>query len=121
MRPLLLEKQPTSEDFSEHREIERAGFEFSSAEFDERIPTTLPVSREVLDEIPFLNPPLDFSEHAEGHSVVNSGAVDSITVDAVVERLLHKLEPQLRELFSQSVLKPLVENLLQAEHETRER
>ena len=42
-------------------------------------------------------------------------AVDSETVDAVVQKVLAKLEPQLHEILAQGVLKPLVQNLLQNE------
>jgi CheY-like chemotaxis protein len=41
-----------------------------------------------------------------------SSAADPAVVDAVVSRLLEKLEPHLHEIFSQEVLRPLVENML---------
>ena len=41
-----------------------------------------------------------------------SNAADPAVVDAVVSRLLEKLEPHLHEIFSQEVLRPLVENML---------
>lgn len=40
---------------------------------------------------------------------------DAATVDAVVQMILQKIEPQLHDLLSQGVLKPLVENLVQNE------
>jgi hypothetical protein len=40
---------------------------------------------------------------------------DSSAVDAVVQRVLEKLEPQLHDLLSKGVLKPLIENMLQQE------
>ena len=40
---------------------------------------------------------------------------DAATVDAVVQMILRKIEPQLHDLLSQGVLKPLVENLVQNE------
>jgi hypothetical protein len=40
---------------------------------------------------------------------------DAATVDAVVRMILQRIEPQLHELLSQGVLKPLVENLVQNE------
>jgi hypothetical protein len=41
-----------------------------------------------------------------------SSVADPAMVDAVVSRLLEKLEPHLHEIFSQEVLRPLVENML---------
>jgi CheY-like chemotaxis protein len=41
-----------------------------------------------------------------------SSSADPAVVDAVVSRLLEKLEPHLHEIFSQEVLRPLVENML---------
>jgi len=79
---------------------------------EERVPTGPPPNREALAEIPFLNPPRDFDPNAQP---APAPAVDATTVDAVVEKLLERLQPQLHDLLSQSVLKPLVENLLQQE------
>ena len=73
----------------------------------ERMPTALPPNHEALSDIPFLTPPPE-PHNADGH-------VDSDTVDAVVRKVLERLEPQLHDLLSQGVLKPLVENLLQNE------
>jgi len=75
----------------------------------ERIPTMLPPNREVLAEIPFLSPPAEFlaPKAEEATPAVHD-------VDAVVQKVLDKLEPHLRDLLSQGV-KPLVENILQSE------
>jgi CheY-like chemotaxis protein len=81
--------------------------------FGERIPTAPPPNREALSEIPFLIPP--------ANSTMDSGRADSETVDAVVARVLEKLEPQLHDLLSKGVLKPLVENLLQSELAKKEK
>ena len=93
-------------------------FEFAAAEeavaerAEERVPTGPPPNREALAEIPFLNPPVGFDPNVRS---AQPAAADATTVDAVVEKLLEKLQPQLHELLSQGVLKPLVENLLQQE------
>lgn len=80
-------------------------------EVNERIPTMPPPNREALKDIPFLVPPPSMTS---GFSESESNA-DPAMVDAVVRKVLEKLEPQLHDLLSQSVLKPLVENLLQNE------
>lgn len=82
-------------------------------DYGERIPTAPPSNREALSEIPFLMPP--------ANSHMDSGKADSETVDAVVARVLEKLEPQLHDLLSKGVLKPLVENLLQSELAKRDK
>jgi CheY-like chemotaxis protein len=74
--------------------------------FGERIPTAPPPNREALAQIPFLTPP---------PPSMDSGKVDEGQVDAVVQRVLEKLEPQLHDLLSKGLLKPLIENMLQAE------
>jgi CheY-like chemotaxis protein len=84
---------------------------------DERIPTGPPPNRDALAEIPFLNPPQGLDPNARA---AQSSAVDASTVDAVVEKLLVKLQPQLHALLSQGVLKPLVENLLREEATKKE-
>jgi hypothetical protein len=48
-------------------------------------------------------------------SVHEPQKVDNGTVDAVVARVLERLEPQLHELLSKGLLKPLVENMLHDE------
>jgi len=42
-------------------------------------------------------------------------AISLTRKDEVVRRVLERLEPQLHDLLSQGVLKPLIENLLQKE------
>jgi hypothetical protein len=42
-------------------------------------------------------------------------AAPQANLDEVVQRVLERLEPQLHELLSKNLLKPLVENMLQAE------
>jgi CheY-like chemotaxis protein len=81
-------------------------------EFSERIPTAPPPNREALAEIPFLMPP---------PSVHEPEKVDNGTVDAVVARVLERLEPQLHELLSKGLLKPLVENMLHEELEKKDK
>jgi CheY-like chemotaxis protein len=85
----------------------------AEAEGNERIPTGPPPNREALAEIPFLTPPPDFFTHPA--EPAPDRAADPQTVDAVVQKVLEKLQPQLQDLLSQGVLKPLVENLLQSE------
>ena len=84
---------------------------------DERIPTIHPPNREALADIPFLVPPPGFRPDAPPEE----SAASSETVDAVVQKVLEKLEPQLHELLSQSVLKPLVESLLHGEIAKKDR
>jgi CheY-like chemotaxis protein len=82
----------------------------SSGDESERIPTGPPPNREALASIPFLTPPADFRVSAP-----ESAASSSVATDEVVRRVLERLEPQLHDLLSQGVLKPLIENLLQNE------
>jgi hypothetical protein len=95
---------------------ESAPLRSAGADVDERIPTGHPPNREALADIPFLVPPPGFRPDAPPEP-----AADSDTVDAVVQKVLEKLEPQLHELLSQGVLKPLVESLLQGEIAKKER
>jgi CheY-like chemotaxis protein len=91
----------------------------SAAEYkDERVPTGPLPNREALAEIPFLNPPQGFDPNVHP---AQSSAADASTVDAVVEKLLERLQPQLHDLLSQGVLRPLVENLLQQENAKKEK
>src|SRR5208282_644684 len=85
-------------------------------EASERIPTAPPPNREALADIPFLMPPppSPFENTGDNHH-----ATDSASTDEVVARVLEKLGPQLHQLLSQGVLKPLVENLLQQELEKK--
>jgi len=73
--------------------------------FGERIPTGPPPNREALAQIPFLSPPPS----------ADSGKVDEGQVDAVVQRVIERLEPQLHDLLSKGLLKPLIENMLHDE------
>jgi CheY-like chemotaxis protein len=115
-----VQERPAPRHFFEQQEIEHSELEFSSAEFEQQVPAVPEPDGEALEEIPYLNLPSNFSKHAEERSAVQSEAADSAGVDAVVDRVLLKLEPQLRELFRQSVLKPLVENILHSEYEKKE-
>lgn len=85
---------------------ETAPHESHAADYGQRIPTAPPPNREALAEIPFLTPP---------PPPADSGRLDQDTVDAVVARVLEKLEPQLHDLLSKGVLKPLIEGMLQGE------
>ena len=103
----------------EQPSLPEAVFAPAAAEYnEERVPTGPPPNREALAEIPFLNPPQGFDPNARA---AQSSAADASTVDAVVEKLLERLQPQLHDLLSQSVLKPLVENLLQQENNKKEK
>lgn len=94
--------EPPSQFASQESESESAIFS------EERIPTSYPPNREALAEIPFLQPPPPEPPKPSTEAV-----------DTVVARVLEKLEPQLHELLSKGVLKPLVENLLQEELEKK--
>ena len=85
-------------------------FELSSTDASDRVPTGPPPNREALAGIPFLMPPPDFRAQTP-----ESAASDPDTVDEVVRKVLERLEPQIHDLLSRGVLKPLVENLLQSE------
>jgi CheY-like chemotaxis protein len=82
----------------------------------ERIPTGPPPNREALASIPFLTPPPDFRANSQ-----ESPASNSVATDEVVKQILERLQPQLHELLSQGVLKPMIENLLQKELEKKDR
>jgi CheY-like chemotaxis protein len=90
---------------------ESAADESEHVDFSERIPTVPPPNREALAGIPFLIP------SAAALEQVNSpqAAAPQANLDEVVQRVLERLEPQLHELLSKNLLKPLVENMLQAE------
>ena len=89
------------------------------APFGEQVPTASAPSREDLAGIPFLNPPSDFDREEEAENE-DGAAADSIAVEDVVDRVLSKIEPQLRSLLSEN-LKPLIENLIQDELQKKER
>ena len=90
---------------------ESATDESEHVDFSERIPTVPPPNREALAGIPFLMPSTAALEQ------VNSpqDPAPQTNLDEVVQRVLERLEPQLHELLSKNLLKPLVENMLQAE------
>jgi CheY-like chemotaxis protein len=90
--------------------LDPPAIEGTSEDASERIPTGPPPNRGALASIPFLTPPPDFRAGTPQPAAPNQG-----TVDEVVRRVLERLEPQIHDLLSQGVLKPLVENLLQNE------
>jgi CheY-like chemotaxis protein len=114
-------EEPTAAESSERAEfptIEPVPVEAAADEFDERIPTVPPPNREALAAIPFLTPPVPTPQeiHSEESSAQQgSAASDDRTVDDLVRKVLEKLQPQLQQMLSQGVLKPLVENMLQSE------
>ena len=77
---------------------------------DERTPASPPPNREAISHIPFLTPP-----PPEPLEPGAASSQDAPSVDAVVARVLEKIEPQLHDLLSRGLLKPLVESLLQQE------
>ena len=103
--------------------VETQSSAYAETAADERIPTAPPPNREALAEIPFLTPPppAPFGPVAGAQQTDQSAepgqnaAAESPSVDAVVTRLLERLEPQLHEMLAKDLLKPLVENLLQQE------
>ena len=97
-------------------EEEASAIASSENEFDERIPTGSPPNREALAEIPFLTPPPGFDPNAREETTPDPNAVD-----AAVQRVLDRLEPQLHDLLAQGLLKPLIENLLQQELAKKEK
>jgi CheY-like chemotaxis protein len=86
------------------------------SEFDVRIPTGPPPDREALGDIPFLTLPPGFDPHAH-----EDMAPDSTAIDAAVQKVLERLEPQLHDMLAQGLLKPLIENLLQQELAKKEK
>ena len=92
--------------------------EVAADEFDERIPTVPPPNREALSAIPFLTPPVPTPQEVRPDEAPTREAIaaaESAKTDELVRKVLEKLQPQLQELLSQGVLKPLVENMLQNE------
>ena len=82
--------------------------------FGDRIPTAPPPNREALAGIPFLMPTAAALEAVNSTRDQESGA-SATNVDEMVQKVLERLEPQLHELLSKNLLKPLVENILQQE------
>ncbi|HXN71134.1 MAG TPA: response regulator [Candidatus Acidoferrales bacterium] len=93
--------------------FERAPQEHVTEEFSERIPTLPPPNREALSGIAFLMPPA-----VQVDATTNQPSAEA--VDALVQKVLEKLRPQLQDLFSQGV-KPLVENLVYSELTKKDR
>jgi len=93
--------------------FEPAAQEPAVEEFNERIPTLPPPNREALSGIAFLMPP-------QVQVDATPSEPSSETVDALVQKVLEKLRPQLQDLFSQGV-KPLVENLAHSELSKKDR
>jgi hypothetical protein len=79
----------------------------------DRVPTGPPPNREVLAEIPFLSPPPEVLAAAAKEN--NIQPTQPPDVDEMVRKVLEKLGPQLQDLLSQGMLKPLVEDVLQNE------
>ena len=90
---------------------ESAVDESEHTDFSERIPTVPPPNREALAGIPFLIPSAAALEQVNSPQAPATQA----NLDEVVQKVLERLEPQLHELLSKNLLKPLVENMLQAE------
>ncbi|MGB8524505.1 MAG: response regulator [Candidatus Acidiferrales bacterium] len=115
--PAASEEQNAQTDSNlEHLEpsvFEPAAQEPSVEEFSERIPTLPPPNREALSGIAFLMPP-------QVQVDATSSEPSAEAVDALVRKVLEKLQPQLQEMFSQGV-KPLVENLVHSELSKKDR
>jgi CheY-like chemotaxis protein len=93
-----------------------AAADSAPSDFSERIPTAPPPNREALSGIPFLMPTAAALESANSsHAPAAAEAAPAPNIDEMVQKVLERLEPQLHELLSKSLLKPLVENMLQAE------
>lgn len=104
--------------------FEPAPIEPAANEFEERIPTVPPPNREALSAIPFLTPPVPTPREVRFEEVSaeqNQAASDDRTVDELVRKVLEKLQPQLQEMLSHGVLKPLVESMLQSELSKKEK
>jgi len=106
--------QPPTEEpsFAAREEMSVPSFDPPAEEqASERIPTGPPPNMEALASIPFLTPPPEFrADKPEPPAAANQASVDE-----VVRKVLERLEPQIHDLLSRGVLKPLVENLLQNE------
>lgn len=103
-----------AEDFEAKQfEAKPSGTDVSApAAFGERIPTAPPPNREALSGIPFLMPT---AATLESVNAPQEPAAAAINVDDMVQKVLERLEPQLHELLSKSLLKPLIENMVQNE------
>ncbi len=110
-------QEPSAEEssFSAREEMEVPSSESpANEEPSERIPTGPPPNLEALASIPFLTPPPEFRASLKAPEQ-SAAAPSQANVDEVVKKVLERLEPQIHDLLSQGVLKPLVENLLQNE------
>jgi CheY-like chemotaxis protein len=109
---------PVSEEAVAHESAaeETSAIRSLESEFDIRIPTGPPPDREALADIPFLTLPPGFDPHAHEEM-----APDSSAIDAAVQKVLERIEPQLRDMLAQGLLKPLIENLLQQELAKKEK
>jgi hypothetical protein len=109
---------PAFDDAAEHLgakqfEAKPSGTDVSApAVFGERIPTAPPPNREALSGIPFLMPTAATLESVNAPQEPPAAAIN---VDEMVQKVLERLEPQLHELLSKSLLKPLIENMVQNE------
>jgi CheY-like chemotaxis protein len=104
--------EPAASSFFESSEAVAAEEDYS-----ERIPTLPPANREALADIAFLMPPPGATEITPSTNGSDSNSHD---VDAVVRKVLEKLQPQLQEMLSQG-MKPLLENLVQNELQKKDR
>jgi len=116
-------QEPPAEELAPAEEFSSSIFAPSAAPevpaaSDERIPTAPPPNREALADIPFLMPPPPSPLESEP---ISRRASTPESVDAVVAKVLEKLEPQLHQLLSQGVLRPLVVNLLHQVLEKKEK
>lgn len=115
------ESAPADLSVAESTVAETVSQIFTSASQDaiERIPTAPPPNREALSGIPFLLPPREITGPVDVTPAAPGSA--PVDVDAVVQKVIDKLGPQLQEMLAQGLLKPLVENLLQQELAKKEK
>jgi hypothetical protein len=92
-------------------EVSESEVHSTHEDFSERIPTAPPPNREALAGIPFLMPSAAALENVNSPQALEPQA----NIDEVVQKVLERLEPQLHELLTKNLLKPLVENMLQNE------
>jgi CheY-like chemotaxis protein len=106
--PAPLESNPVESDTAEH-----APSSWANEPTTHDAPS-VEESAEPRTDLAVSHPPAQSTTPAAAEpSTAAPGAYPS--VDAVVSRLLEKLEPQIHELLSKDLLKPLVENLIQQE------
>ena len=115
--PSVVEHIPPAHEFAAETTVAETVQEFfshPSEESSERIPTAPPPNREALAGIPFLVPPKEITEPVNTTPASSNGSAP-VDVDAVVQKVIEKLGPQLQEMLAQGLLKPLVESMLQQE------